>query len=344
MNTRDDLSGLGTFLVTGAAGFIGYHVTAALLARGATVVGVDSMNAYYDPALKEARLALLKGRPGFAFHKLDLSERAATAELFAGTRPPFVVHLAAQAGVRYSLEHPESYVDSNLVAFGNILEGCRHGGVRHLTYASSSSVYGANTKRPYSVHHGADHPLSLYAATKKANEMMAHVYSHLFRLPATGLRFFTVYGPWGRPDMALFKFARAILAGEPIEVYNAGRMRRDFTYIDDVVETVVRVSVTPPAADATWNADSPDPASSNAPHRLYNIGNSSPVELTTMIALLERALGRSAVQTLLPMQPGDVPETSADIGDLARDFGFQPFTPLETGIGRFVAWYRDHYG
>jgi UDP-glucuronate 4-epimerase len=344
MNTRDDLSGLGTFLVTGAAGFIGYHVTAALLARGATVVGVDSMNAYYDPALKEARLALLKGRPGFAFHKLDLSERAATAELFAGTRPPFVVHLAAQAGVRYSLEHPESYVDSNLVAFGNILEGCRHGGVRHLTYASSSSVYGANTKRPYSVHHGADHPLSLYAATKKANEMMAHVYSHLFRLPATGLRFFTVYGPWGRPDMALFKFTRAILAGEPIEVYNAGRMRRDFTYIDDVVETVVRVSVTPPAADATWNADSPDPASSNAPHRLYNIGNSSPVELTTMIALLERALGRAAVQTLLPMQPGDVPETSADIGDLARDFGFQPSTPLETGIGRFVAWYRDHYG
>jgi UDP-glucuronate 4-epimerase len=258
-------------------------------------------------------------------------------------RPDIVVHLAAQAGVRYSLEHPETYVDSNLVAFGNILEGCRHTDVKHLAYASSSSVYGANTKMPFSEHDGADHPVSLYAATKKANELMAHVYSHLFRLPTTGLRFFTVYGPWGRPDMALFRFAQAILAGEPIEVYNNGQMRRDFTFIDDAVEAVVRIALAPPAPDAAWRADAPDPASSSAPYRLYNIGNADPVDLMTMIGYLESALGRAAVKTLLPLQPGDVPATSARMADLERDFGYRPTTSLEEGVKRFVDWYRGYY-
>lgn len=330
-------------LVTGAAGFIGFHVARALLDRGAPVIGVDNLNAYYDPALKEARLAQLEGRPGFSFHRLDLAFRDATARLFAETRPEVVIHLAAQAGVRHSIDHPEDYVDANLVGFGNILEGCRRSGVRHLAYASSSSVYGANTLLPFSIHHNVDHPVSLYAATKKANELMAHCYSHLYRLPTTGLRFFTVYGPWGRPDMALFKFTRAILAGEPIEVYNEGRMRRDFTYIDDVVEGVVRVAAKPATPDPGWSGRTPDPGTSNAPYRLYNIGNSEPVDLLTMIALLERALGREAQKTWLPLQPGDVPETAADVEDLARDVGYRPSTPLEEGIARFVAWYRDYY-
>lgn len=343
MTARDDLSGLDAFLVTGAAGFIGFHVAKALLARGATVVGVDSLNAYYDPTLKQARLAQLLGRPGFSFQKLDLADRAGTAELFQGVRPGIVVHLAAQAGVRYSLDHPESYVDSNLVGFGNILEGCRHAGVKHLVYASSSSVYGANTTMPFSEHHGVDHPLSLYAATKKANELMAHVYSHLFGLPTTGLRFFTVYGPWYRPDMALFKFARAILAGEPIEVFNNGDMRRDFTYIDDAVEAVMRIALTPAAPDPAWQADAPDPAGSRAPYRLYNIGNANPVDLLKMIELLERALGRAAVKKLMPMQPGDVRETSADVSDLERDFGYRPATSLQEGVRHFVEWYRSYY-
>lgn len=343
MAARDELSQRGPFLVTGAAGFIGYHVAEALLARGATVVGVDNVNAYYDPTLKEARLAQLAGRDGFSFHRLDLADRSATAELFARVRPPIVIHLAAQAGVRYSLEHPETYVDSNLVGFGNVLEACRHNGVAHLAYASSSSVYGANRAMPFSVHHGADHPVSLYAATKRANELMAHVYSHLFKLPTTGLRFFTVYGPWGRPDMALFKFTHAILAGEPIEVYNNGDMRRDFTYVDDVVETVVRVAATPAIPDPSWDALLPDPSISSAPYRLYNIGNAEPVDLLAMISLLERALGQTAKKVLLPIQPGDVPETSADVSGLVQAFDFRPSTPLERGIARFVSWYRAYY-
>ena len=341
---RLDLDNDSPVLVTGAAGFIGFHVARALLDKGATVVGADTLNSYYDPALKEARLGLLTADPAFSFHRIDLADRPATARLFAETQPGRVVHMAAQAGVRYSLEHPDAYIDANLVAFGNILEGCRRGRVRHLTYASSSSVYGANTLMPFSVHHNVDHPVSLYAATKKANELMAHSYSHLFRLPTTGLRFFTVYGPWGRPDMALFKFTRQILAGEPIEVYNDGRMRRDFTYVDDVVEGVVRVAAAPAAPNPDWNGRAPDAGSSNAPYRLYNIGNSDPVDLLTMIACLEEALGREAKKTWLPMQPGDVPETSADVDDLARDVGYRPATPLKDGIARFVAWYRDYYG
>lgn len=330
-------------LVTGAAGFIGFHVARALLDKGVKVAGVDSLNSYYDPALKEARLALLLDQPGFSFRKIDLANRDVTAGLFAEVRPELVVHMAAQAGVRYSLEAPETYVDSNLVGFGNILEGCRHNGVRHLTYASSSSVYGANTLMPFSIHHNVDHPVSLYAATKKANELMAHCYSHLYRLPTTGLRFFTVYGPWGRPDMALFKFTQAILAGEPIEVYNDGHMRRDFTYIDDVVEGVVRVATRPAEPASAWDARAPDPGTSNAPYRLYNIGNSDPVDLLAMIGILERTLGREAKKTWLPLQPGDVPETSADVEDLVRDVGYRPTTPLKDGIERFVAWYRDYY-
>jgi len=341
--TSLDLDKNSPILVTGAAGFIGFHVARALLDKGATVIGVDNLNPYYDPALKEARLALLRAHPGFSFHRLDLADRASTARLFSETRPGLVIHMAAQAGVRYSLESPETYIDSNLVAFGNILEGCRHNGVRHLTYASSSSVYGANTLMPFSVHHNVDHPVSLYAATKKANELMAHCYSHLFRLPTTGLRFFTVYGPWGRPDMALFKFTQAILAGEPIEVYNEGRMRRDFTYIDDVVEGVVRVAVKPATVNTHWDGRAPDPGTSSGPYRLYNIGNSSPVDLMAMIACLERLLGREAKKTFLPMQPGDVPETSADVDDLARDVGYRPATPIEDGITRFLAWYRDYF-
>jgi UDP-glucuronate 4-epimerase len=331
-------------MVTGAAGFIGFHVARALLDSGTPVVGIDSVNDYYDPRLKEARLAELAGRPGFVFHRLDLADRDATAKLFFTSRPRRVIHLAAQAGVRYSLANPHAYTDANIVAFLNVLEGCRHNGIEHLTYASSSSVYGANTAMPFSVHDNVDHPVSLYAASKKANELMAHCYSHLYALPTTGLRFFTVYGPWGRPDMALFIFTKAILEDRPIQVFNEGRMRRDFTYIDDIVEGVLRTSdrVAPP--NPGWDGAKPDPGTSKAPYRLYNIGNNQPVELMHMIATLEAALGRKATIELLPMQPGDVPATYADVDDLVDDVGFKPATSIEEGIGHFVAWYRLFYG
>lgn len=330
-------------LVTGAAGFIGYHLSEKLLARGDTVVGYDSVNDYYDVSLKEARLARLAKKPGFRMVRGDLADKAAVVELFSKNRFDRVIHLAAQAGVRYSLEHPEAYVDSNLVGFVNILEACRHAKIPHLAYASSSSVYGANTHMPFSVHHNVDHPVSLYAATKKANELMAHTYSHLFKLPTTGLRFFTVYGPWGRPDMALFGFTKKILAGEPIEVFNHGKMRRDFTYVDDIVEGVVRVSDRIPEPDPSWSGEHPDPGTSLAPYRVYNIGNHQPVELLEFIGIIERKLGRTAEKKLMPIQPGDVPATYADVSDLQRDVGFAPATPLETGIGRFVDWYREYY-
>lgn len=331
-------------LVTGAAGFIGYHVAERLLQRGDEVVGLDNVNPYYDPALKEARLARLRKHPGFRFVKLDLADRPGMEALFATERFPRVIHLAAQAGVRYSVTHPHSYIESNIVGFLHVLEGCRHHGVEHLTYASTSSVYGMNTRMPFSVHHGVDHPVSLYAATKKSNELMAHSYAHLYRLPSTGLRFFTVYGPWGRPDMALFLFTRAILEGKPIDVFNHGRMRRDFTYIDDIAEGVVRTSDRPAVAGADWSGESPDPATSSAPYRLYNIGNNEPAELMEFIAALERALGQTAEKNYLAMQPGDVPATSADVSDLVRDVGFKPNTTIESGVGRFVAWYREYHG
>lgn len=329
-------------LVTGAAGFIGYHLSERLLQRGDEVLGLDNLNPYYDPSLKEARLARLQGRPGFRFVRAELADRDAMARIFAEERPEVVVNLAAQAGVRYSLENPHAYVDSNLVGFVNVLEGCRHQGVRHLVYASSSSVYGANTRMPFSVHQNVDHPVSLYAASKKANELMAHTYSHLFGLPTTGLRFFTVYGPWGRPDMALFLFTRAILEGRPIDVFNHGRMRRDFTYVDDIVEGVVRTMDRVPSGDPDWSED--DPGTSAGPYRVYNIGNHEPVELMRMIEVLERALGRTAEKVMLPIQPGDVPATFADVDDLARDVGFAPSTPIEVGVERFVRWYLDFYG
>jgi UDP-glucuronate 4-epimerase len=331
-------------LVTGAAGFIGFHLSRRLLAEGVEVVGLDCVNDYYDPRLKEARLAQLSGQPGFRFVRARLEDGERLRELFAVERFDVVVNLAAQAGVRYSLENPHAYVDSNLVGFVNILEGCRHHGVGHLVYASSSSVYGANTAMPFSVHQNVDHPLSLYAATKKANELMAHTYAGLFGLPVTGLRFFTVYGPWGRPDMALFLFTRAILAGEPIDVYNYGRMQRDFTYIDDIVEGIRRVMVRVPSPDPHWSGDAPDPGTSRAPYALYNIGNNSPVELISFIETLEECLGRTAEKRLLPLQPGDVPATFADIDDLARDVGFRPSTTIRDGIAAFVAWYRSYYG
>ncbi|MCX8107417.1 MAG: NAD-dependent epimerase [Verrucomicrobiae bacterium] len=330
-------------LVTGAAGFIGFHLARRLLQRGDTVVGLDNLNDYYDVSLKKARLALLDGNSNFEFARLDLADRPAMERLFATGRFDRVVHLAAQAGVRYSLVNPHAYVDSNLLGFMNILEGCRRHPVQHLVYASSSSVYGANTKLPFSVHDNVDHPLSLYAATKKANELMAHTYSHLYNLPTTGLRFFTVYGPWGRPDMAMFKFTRAILAGEPIDVYNHGRMQRDFTYIDDIVEGVVRVLDRIPTGNPDWDGSAPDPGTSRAPYRIYNIGNHRPVELLYLIDLLERALGKRAERRLLPMQPGDVPTTFADIDDLRLDTGFVPLTPIEEGVSKFVAWYREYY-
>ncbi len=331
-------------LVTGAAGFIGFHLAQRLLGEGHEVVGLDNLNAYYDVNLKKKRLSLLEGSPGFRFYKLDLADRDGIAALFARERFTLVAHLAAQAGVRYSLKNPHAYVDSNLVGFVNILEGCRHHQVRHLTYASSSSVYGANTRMPFSIHHNVDHPVSLYAATKKANELMAHTYSHLYELPTTGLRFFTVYGPWGRPDMALFLFTDAILHGRPIEVYNHGHMQRDFTYIDDIVEGVTRVLFHTAAPDPDWNGADPDPGTSQAPYRVYNIGNNNPVELMDLIAALERNLGRSAEKIMLPLQPGDVPATYADVDDLIRDVGFKPSTPIDTGIARFVAWYRSYFG
>jgi UDP-glucuronate 4-epimerase len=332
-----------TLLVTGAAGFIGFHVTQSLLARGERVVGIDNLNDYYDPRLKHARLRELEGQPNFEFQRLDLADRSGMEALFAKHKPRRVIHLAAQAGVRYSLQNPHAYVDSNLVGFLNILEGCRHHAVEHLVYASSSSVYGLNTAMPYSVHHNVDHPISLYAATKKANELMAHSYAHLYRLPTTGLRFFTVYGPWGRPDMAYFKFTKAILEGRPIEVYNHGRMQRDFTYIDDIVEGVIRVLDRIPAPNPAWDGAHPDPGSSPAPYRIYNIGNHSPVELSRFIEALETALGRTAEKVLLPMQPGDVPATYADVDDLMRDTGFAPKTSIEDGLARFTEWYRGYH-
>ena len=332
------------FLVTGAAGFIGFHAAKALLDRGDEVIGLDNLNSYYDVKLKEARLKQLQGRNGFSFHKLDLVDRKGIEELFARTRPQRVIHLAAQAGVRYSLENPYAYIDSNIVGTLNVLEGCRHNGVEHLVFASSSSVYGANTALPFSVHENVDHPLSLYAASKKANELMAHTYAHLYRLPVTGLRFFTVYGPWGRPDMALFLFTRKILAGEPIDVFNEGHHARDFTYIDDIVEGVVRTADKVAAPNPDWSSDRPDPATSNAPYRIYNIGNNNPVELMHFIACIEKALGREAVKNFLPLQPGDVPKTYADVEALVADVGFKPATPIEDGIARFIAWYRSYYG
>ncbi len=331
-------------LITGTAGFIGSALALRLLARGDEVIGIDNLNDYYDVKLKEARLARLKDCSGFTDIRASLEDRAAIEKAFAEHRPQRVVNLAAQAGVRYSLKNPHAYVDSNLVGFMNILEGCRHHHVEHLVYASSSSVYGANTRMPFSVHDNVDHPVSLYAASKKANELMAHTYSHLYGLPTTGLRFFTVYGPWGRPDMALFIFTRNILAGKPIDVYNHGKCRRDFTYIDDIVEGVIRTLDRIPAPDPQWSGDTPDSATSRAPYRLYNIGNHQPVELMHFIEILEERLGLKAEMNMLPLQPGDVPATYADVDDLMRDVGFQPATPIEEGIGRFVSWYREFYG
>ncbi len=330
-------------LVTGAAGFIGFHLSKRLLDMGDAVVGLDNMNSYYDVTLKEARLAILQESRAFHPVKAELADRGAMERLFKEERFDIVVNLAAQAWVRYSLINPNSYVDSNLSGFMNILEGCRHGRVQHLVFASSSSVYGANTRLPFSVHDNVDHPLSLYAATKKANELMAHTYASLYQLPCTGLRFFTVYGPWGRPDMALFLFTRAILEDRPIDVFNGGRMQRDFTYIDDIVEGVVRVIESIPAADHAWRGDRPDPSSSFAPYRLYNIGNNNPVELMEFITVLEEQLGRKARKNFLPLQAGDVPSTFADVDDLTADVGFKPSTPIEEGIRRFVSWYRGYY-
>ena len=330
-------------VVTGAAGFIGYHVARRLLDRGDTVVGLDNVNAYYDVSLKEARVARLREHKNFRFAKLNLENREGMAALFASERPRRVVHLAAQAGVRYSLQNPHAYLDSNLAGFINILEGCRHNGVEHLVYASSSSVYGGNTRMPFSEHDNIDHPVSLYAATKKANELMAHTYSHLFRMPTTGLRFFTVYGPWGRPDMALFLFTKAILNGRPIDVFNHGNMVRDFTYIDDIVEGVVRVLDRPAEPDLAFDPARPDPGTSNAPYRVFNIGNSQPTPLNDYIEALEEALGRKAERNLLPMQPGDVPATSADTTELDKWVRFKPSTPVKEGVRRFVEWYREYY-
>ena len=332
-----------TVLVTGAAGFIGYHVAHRLVTDGHHVVGLDNLSSYYDPALKQARLDRLSAHAGFSFERVDVSDRVAVADLFRHRRPARVVHLAAQAGVRHSLSHPHAYVDANVVGFMNILEGCRHEGIEHLVFASSSSVYGANTRLPFSTHDNVDHPLSLYAATKKANELMAHSYAHLYGLPCTGLRFFTVYGPWGRPDMALFLFTRAILEGQPIDVFNEGRMERDFTYVDDVVESVVRVLAKPPAGDPSWSGDRPEPSSSRAPYRIYNIGNDRPVALLRYIEVLEKCLGQTAKKNFLPLQPGDVPVTRAGIDDLARDFDYRPQTAIEDGVARFVEWYRAYY-
>ncbi|MGX2041235.1 NAD-dependent epimerase [Methylocaldum sp. MU1018] len=331
-------------LVTGTAGFIGAALAQVLLARGDEVVGIDNVNDYYDVGLKEARLARLKNQPGFTEIRIALEDRKRLNQAFADHRPQRVVNLAAQAGVRYSLTHPHAYIDANLVGFCNILEACRHHRIEHLVYASSSSVYGANTAMPFSIHHNVDHPVSLYAATKKANELMAHTYSHLYGLPTTGLRFFTVYGPWGRPDMALFLFTRNILAGKPIDVFNFGHHRRDFTYIDDIVEGVVRVLDNVAAPNPDWNGDRPDPGTSKAPYRLYNIGNHQPVELMRFIEVLEECLGKKAEKNLLPMQSGDVPDTYADVDDLIRDVGYRPATPIESGIANFVRWYKDYYG
>jgi UDP-glucuronate 4-epimerase len=330
-------------LVTGAAGFIGAAFAIRLLERGDEVIGIDNLNDYYDINLKLARLERLKSFDRFKFKQLDIADRQAVEELFAKEKVQRVMHLAAQAGVRYSLTNPHAYIDSNVVGFINILEGCRHYAIEHLAYASSSSVYGANTKMPFSIHDNIDHPVSLYAATKKANELMAHTYSHLYQLPTTGLRFFTVYGPWGRPDMSLFLFTRSILEGKPIDVFNYGNHRRDFTYIDDIIEGLIRVIDRPAQANLNWTSNEPDPGTSLAPYRVYNIGNNNPVHLLTFIEVLEKCLGEPAIKNLLPIQPGDVPDTYADVSDLVSDLGYKPGTLLETGIGNFVQWYREFY-
>jgi len=334
---------MSRYLVTGAAGFIGFHLTQKLLARGDEVVGLDNVNDYYRIQLKRDRLSQLVGQVGFEFHELDIADRDAMPRFFEENSFEIVVNLAAQAGVRYSLTNPHAYVDANLTGFVNVLEGCRHSGVKHLVYASSSSVYGGNTTMPFSIHHNVDHPVSLYAATKKANELMAHTYSHLYGLPTTGLRFFTVYGPWGRPDMALFLFTEAILNGKPIDVFNEGQMQRDFTYVADIVEGIVRVSDHTAATHPDWSSAEPDPATSQAPYRVYNIGNNQPVELIHMIETLEKCLGKTAEKNLMPMQPGDVPATFADVDDLVRDVDFKPATSIEDGIASFVEWYRDYH-
>jgi UDP-glucuronate 4-epimerase len=331
-------------LVTGVAGFIGMHVARRFIQNGIQVVGLDSLNEYYDVNLKHARLAQLQGDANFDFRKIDLTDRNAMRRLFQEHSFDQVIHLAAQAGVRYSLEHPEAYVDSNLNGTLSILEGCRHSQVKHLVYASSSSVYGSNSSQPFSVSDPADHPLSLYAATKKSNELMAHSYSHLFQLPTTGLRFFTVYGPWGRPDMALFKFTKSILEGTPIDVYNSGLMKRDFTYVDDIAESIVRVSQCIPTPNPEWNSQQPDPSTSSAPYQVFNIGNQQPTELLRFIRVLENTLGISAKLNMMPIQPGDVLETNADVSSLARKIGFSPSTSIEDGIKHFVDWYRSYYG
>ena len=331
-------------LVTGAAGFIGFHLARRLLDDGHAVIGMDNLNKYYDPTLKERRLVILDNYPRFEFTKMDLASTAGMETLFSNYGFGVVVHLAAQAGVRYSIENPRAYIDSNIVGHLNVLEGCRNEGVGHLVYASSSSVYGANTSMPFSVHDNVDHPVSLYAATKKADELMAHTYSHLYGLPTTGLRFFTVYGPWGRPDMALFKFTKNILAGEPIDVFNYGNHRRDFTYIDDIVEGVVRVMANPPEGNADWSGDNPDPATSRAPWKVYNIGNNQPVELMRYIEVIEDCHGKKAEKNMLPLQLGDVPDTYADVDALVGDIGYKPDTPIEEGVKKFVDWYREFYG
>jgi UDP-glucuronate 4-epimerase len=334
---------MNKILVTGAAGFIGFHLCDRMIGLGYDVTGIDNLNDYYDTRLKMERLKRLEGRDGFRFLKLDLKDRAAVESLFAGGGFDAVVNLAAQAGVRHSLKNPHVYIDSNVVGFLNLLEGCRHNGVGHLVFASSSSVYGANTRMPFSVHDNVDHPVSLYAATKKANELMAHTYSSLYNIPCTGLRFFTVYGPWGRPDMAYFLFTRAILEGKTIDVFNYGKMKRDFTYIDDIVEGVIRVIGHLPEPNRSWSGDTPDSATSYAPYRLYNIGNNSPVELMRFIEVLEQYIGKKAKMNLMPIQPGDVPATFADVDDLIKDIGFRPATTIEEGLGKFVEWYRGYY-
>jgi UDP-glucuronate 4-epimerase len=334
---------MGRVLITGAAGFIGYHLCARLLDRGDRVVGLDNLNDYYDAKLKTSRLAQLQGNNNFTFHKMDIADREAMSELFSGKRFDIAVNVAAQAGVRYSLVNPHVYIESNITGFLNVLEGCRRGKVSHLVFASSSSVYGSNATLPFSVHHNVDHPVSLYAATKKSNELMAHSYASLYDLPCTGLRFFTVYGPWGRPDMAYFLFTKAIAEDRPIDVFNYGMMMRDFTYIDDIIEGVVRVMDAIPRPNPNWNRYSPDPAASYAPYRLYNIGNNSAIELKRFIEILEDCIGKKAKLRMLPMQPGDVPATYADVDDLARDVGFKPHTPLEKGLRTFVQWYREFY-
>jgi UDP-glucuronate 4-epimerase len=330
-------------LVTGAAGFIGSAVVLRLLARGDTVIGIDNHNDYYDPAIKEARLERFASHPNYTHLRIDLADRTAIYDCFAIHKPQRVVNLAAQAGVRYSIENPMAYIDSNIVGFAHILEGCRHNGVEHLVYASSSSVYGANTAMPFSIHQNVDHPLSLYAASKKSNELMAHTYAHLFGLRATGLRFFTVYGPWGRPDMALFLFTKAALEGKPIQVFNHGDMLRDFTYIDDIVEGVVRVIDNPASANAQWQGRQPDPGSSSAPYKIYNIGNNNPVRLMDFIEAIEKAIGKPIEKVMMPLQAGDVPATFADVSDLVENLGYQPATPVQQGIDNFVSWYREFF-